>query len=426
MLNRALNVWVFLSKRVACAAVGVLCCLFGIWNSARIGWARWLATVAAGPQQLAAAAESVRWSAADPVTHSTLAARFLDAGRIEEAISESERAVALRPEDYRLWLELGILRDRAGDTRGALAALTQAVRQAPYYSLTHSQLGGLLLKSGRREEGLRELYNAVQSDPATHLSIVDLVWRECDQQTEALRQVSPLETPGIRLALARFLLRRGRVAEAVALFDGADRVAGTDRSVFLEDLLAAKYFHEAYAVWAVGRMGENSGSDARTVITNGSFENKLGWEGAEFEWRFARAGHSIHFALDADRPRHGAKSLRIDFGGNIETSASILSQLVISEPRARYRLRFAARTKDLVTGGLPVVAIVDAAGGEQLLAESIPLRQEGDEWRDYQVTFETPAKCTAMRLILRRQHCAEEVCPIFGHLWLDAFVLESV
>ena len=93
-----------------------------------------------------------------------------------EAVNSLETATRLRYCDDYLWLELGNTREEIGETQGALAALDQAVRWAPYYAHTHWQRGNLLLRMGRTAEAFTELRQAAAINRGYQPNLIDLAW----------------------------------------------------------------------------------------------------------------------------------------------------------------------------------------------------------------------------------------------------------
>ena len=133
----------------------------------------------------------------------------------------------------------------------------------------------------------------------------------------------------------------------------------------------------------------------------------------------------MKLSLDADSPREGARSLKVEYAGNSEPSLAAVSRLVAVEPGARYRLTFSARTKEVVTGGPPVVSVVSAAKKGEALAETPPLPASTDGWQESALEFTSPPE-GAVRVALRRKPCASSPCPAFGGVWLDAFELRRL
>jgi len=104
----------------------------------------------------------------------------------------------------------------------------------------------------------------------------------------------------------------------------------------------------------------------------------------------------------------------------------LVSQLILVEPSSRYRLNFAARTQDVVTGGLPLAIVSDAAGDIQRLGESAPLRQDTTNWEVSSFDFRTESGTNAVTLSIQRKNCSTSPCPIFGSIWVDSFSIEDL
>ena len=143
------------------ASIGLIVCLLAIWTIGRAGLSRLLTeyvmrTSLMTPEDrinaTAIADAAVRLTPSDPAAHRARAVALMDAERFDEGVREYERAVALRPGHYVLWLELGRARDRADDQQGALAAFSEAVRLAPYYAQPRWQRGNVLFRMGQRED----------------------------------------------------------------------------------------------------------------------------------------------------------------------------------------------------------------------------------------------------------------------------------
>ena len=96
-------------------------------------------------------------------------------------------------------------------------------------------------------------------------------------------------------------------------------------------------------------------------------------------------------------------------------------KLIIVEPEKTYRLSFAVKTKDLVTGGPPYIAVRDATNN-QLLGKSENLLTPC--WFTLNIDFTTLPNSQATIIRLERNNC-DASCPIFGTLWLDQFRIEQ-
>ena len=345
------------------------------------------------------------------------------AGDAVGAARTYERAVALRPRDHVLWVELGKVREQAGDAEGALRALARAAELAPHYSQPRWQLGNALLRAGRGEEAQVELRLAAESDASLYPNFLQIVWHTAGKDAKAFARAAQPRTPEQTLAVARFLISSGAAGEGMRMLrESGAGIPEEARRALLANLLAADDFKDAYEFWSAGR-GAGGG---RGILTDGGFEESARTDDEGFGWRFAREQAALKFSLDADAPREGARSLRVEFAGSSDPATAAVSQLVLVEPGARYRLKFSARARDLVTGGLPFVEVTSAAKGAGGLASSPPFTPKGGDWQDYAVEFAAPAGSEAVRLSLKRQPCPGSPCPAFGSVWLDSFELKKL
>ena len=365
--------------RIGISLLGIALCLFLIQASARFGFSRLLTRYALITHSAPVAEAAVRINPSDPDAHRALAAAYNSEQRQAEAAQSLESAVALRYRDDYLWIELGNTREDLGDTNGALAALEEAVRWAPYYAHTHWQRGNLLLRMNRPNEAFADLRQAATANPKYFPNLVDLAWG----------------------------ISKGDLKTAQSLINVSN---DTERLAFIR-YLAGKSFRDAYIL---------AHGSATTAFLNGGFEEPLTLNDVIFGWVIAPEQRR-HLAVDPTEKSEGTKSLQITFDGNWTPGTPLLSQTIVVGPEQAYRISFAARAKDLVTGGLPFVTVRDAANN-QLLGKSENL--SATTWHTLNIDFTTLPNSQAAVVRLERNNC-EASCPIFGTLWLDRFQIEQ-
>ncbi|MDQ3687535.1 MAG: tetratricopeptide repeat protein [Acidobacteriota bacterium] len=376
--------------------------------------------------RLALADKAVRLSPSDPEAHHARAVVLSEMGLFGEAVKEFERAVSLRPRDYTLWLKLGFARDQNADHEGASSAFREAVSRAPYYAQPRWHLGEFLLRAGRQEEAFAELRRATGSDPALLPAMIDLAWRTHGGDARRVQQAIQPRTAHARLALGSFFVKHDNAAAAVDLFHTSTSVPDQDMHALLTGLLAAREFGESYRLWAVGRDASgDTRSASGAVITDGGFENPIVRDDPGFGWRLASDEKAVYASLDTSEPHAGTRSLRLDCRGDFDSSTALLSQLVLVEPKARYQLRFAARTQEVVAGGLPMITVTDVSTNDSLLAQSKPLPGGTTGWQSYAVEFAASETTNVVLVAVRRETCADAPCPIFGRIWFDEFSLQK-
>jgi tetratricopeptide (TPR) repeat protein len=404
--------------RIALSILAIVFCLFLIQASARFGISRMFARYALATNSLDVADTAVRLTPSDPEAHRTRAAIFNRQQNPTEAAKSLEQAVALRYRDDYLWIELGNTREELGDTEGALSALDQAVRWAPHYAHTHWQRGNLLLRTGRANDAFTELRAAAAANSRYAPNLIDLAWgisRNDIKTTEALLEI---KNDHQRLALIRYLARNGKGSEVLNQIRSLTTPLSTaDKNELVRLLFDSKAFNAAFALW---RPSEYSREPS---LVNGDFEQPLVFNNAGFDWIIAPQQKN-HFAIDVSEKSSGAKSLQINLDNSWLPGTPLLSQTFVVKPGKTYRLSFAVKAKDLVTGGPPVIVIADATNNQPLgKSENFPTATS--PWTKLNINFTTLPTSQAAVIRLQRNSCDSSPCPIFGTLWLDEFYVEE-
>jgi len=383
----------------------------------RIGFSRLLTRYAIGANSLAAADEAIQLTPGDPDAHRARAIVLNRLHRSTEAEASLETATKLRPLQAAQWLELGTTREELDDDEGALAAFDQAVRCAPYYGETHWQRGNLLLRLGRYDDAFADLRQAAASNGKFLPNVIDLAWgltKGDVAKTEALLQIS---NDHDRFEFARFLAGKGESQAVFAQTRLLNTPLSDENTQELTRLLVAqKDFNVAYHL---------AGSDSGERIVNGGFEEPLLLNNSGPGWVLAQSPGSTKLALDVSDKAGGARSLQVSFGGDWDASLRLLSQTIVVQRGQKYRLSFAVKTKELVTGGPPRIVLTDATK-DQILAQSEAFPQATNGWQEMKIEFTAPPTSEAVVVSLRRDNCPSAPCPIFGVAWLDEFALQKL
>ena len=134
-------------------------------------------------------------------------------------------------------------------------------------------------------------------------------------------------------------------------------------------------------------------------------------------WLINADQNKTKLAFDVSQKSEGEKSLQITFNGGHDPAIPLLSQLRIFYPERTYRVSLDVLTKDLATGGPPVITVTDATT-DQLLGKSEGF-PASDSWRTLNFEFTTLPTSEAVLIRLQRNNCESAPCPIFGVVWLD-------
>jgi hypothetical protein len=260
---------------------------------------------------------------------------------------------------------------------------------------------------------------AAASDPALLPSIIDLAWHLSNEDADYVKNAVQPNTVEAAIALSNYFRSHGKFAGAVQVIREAGPSANDYRQRLLAELISQKHFADAYQLWAT-RHATNA--DKTNPLFDPSFEETRDFTEAGFGWRTGKS-QRVSFTADSQTSAEGKASLKIEFNGESEPGLALLSQLAMVEPNTRYTLKFAGRSDQLVSGGLPAMRIVDA-DSNAVLGESV-LRQQTDGWLEYAIDFAVPDKASFIEIRLQRQICSTNPCPIFGTLWLDRFTLQK-
>ena len=390
------------------------------------GLSHLLVTYSLTAGNVAAAKKAIQLTPKDAEAHLATAAVLSLSGIPDQSVVELEQAVALRPSDYGLWSELGLLRDQLGDTPSALKAFDEAVARAPYYSQPRWNRGNALLRSQQYEAAFNDLNQAAQSNPELISSLLELAWGLSRGDVKLTEQLVQIKGDKMRIAFAKLLARHGKTQEAIAQFGGVGNVPETIRSELIDQLLAKGAFKDAFDVWRSTTGPKDNKEPAGPSIYDGGFERSLSLGEGGFGWRVPRDLQATSVSLDSSQPHSGSQSLRIEFSGNSNPGSLVISQLLLVEPAGHYRINFASRSQDVVTGGLPLLVVSDASGDLKRLGQSSPLAKGTSNWQSLGFEFTTPPATTAVVLSLQRENCTTSPCPIFGSVSLDSFSVEQL
>ena len=416
--------------RIGVSLIGIALCLFLIEASARFGFSRLLTRYALITHATSVGDAAVRVNPSDPDAQRARASAYNYEQRQTEAVTSLESAVALRYRDDYLWIELGNTREDLGDTNGALAALDQAVRWAPYYAHTHWQRGNLLLRMNRSNEAFADLRQAAAANQKYLPNLIDLAWGISKGDLKSTETLAAIDNDNKRLAFIRYLAGKGKGKETLDQIHLLTTPLPIEQNRDLARLLfAAKAFRESFLLShsspTTYRLSVNGGFETTAFwpwIENGGFEDALVLNDVTFGWIVAPE-HKNHLAIDVSEKIEGAKSLQITFDGNWASGTALLSQTLVLEPEMDYRISFAVKTKDVVTGGPPFIAVRDATNN-QLLGKSENFPTATSPWLTLSFEFTTQRNSQAAVVRLERNNC-DATCPIFGTLWLDQFQIEQ-
>lgn len=408
--------------RFVLSAVTVLALVWAVLYSGRIALSRIFVKYGTTVADISAIDTAIGLTPSDAEVHYAHGAISNYFQQPAEAVRQLELAVSLRPHDYYFWQELGMTREQLGDQNGALFALNEAVRLAPYYAQPRWQRGNFLYRKGDYDQAFADLRQAAASNPDFLPALIDLAWGTARKDARVTEQILQIQTNKGQFDLALFFAQHGKPDEAVAHFHAAGTISAQDRRDLVKELILSHSIGEAYDVWSNRAAGAPSSNGS---VFDGGFEGSLNRDEAGFGWRLAGVQPGLSLSLDGNQPQSGVRSLRVDFTGHAVPAAELISQLIPVEATVHYKLNFAARTHEIVTGG-PLLVVIKDANDRQILGRSTRLPADTNGWQMYRVEFATGSTSRAVVISLQREDCTSSPCPIFGSLNLDSFSLEKL
>lgn len=410
--------------KVVLAFLGIIVCLFVSYTNLKRGSGRVISETASSFSKalgndpaayLSLAQKAIDSAPNDPETHAAMAIVLERTGNDADAVAVYEKALSLRPRDYNLWMSLGRAREHAGEIEKAIIAFREAVNLAKPYARPKWMLGNTLLRAGQRDEALSELKKAMMRDPHLVKQVTPIAWSVFNQDTNSFLNYLNPRSYDEKLEVGKFLIEKGKNKEGLELLFASGEKGKMAREKLINEFLKENRFREAYEIWS---KENNEGQ----VISNGSFEKDIKLNEEMFGWRIAQKTEGINVNLETKSIQDGGRALFITYKGNYGSELPV-KQLVVIDPNTKYRLSFIIKTQEIVSSGMPFISVSDVMTNKEIASsKTFPANTIG--WEKFEFEFTSDSKTEAVFIALSRQSCAENPCPIFGKVWLDAFELK--
>lgn len=411
-----------MNKSVVVVILGAVVCALAAWQSARVGFARSHAIRALNWNDVAAAERAAQVLPGDAEVHAARGVVLQRTENYADACRELERAIQLRPRDYFLWTMLGVTRDLNDDPQGGLDALRESVRLAPFYAKPHWLIGNLLLRMGQVDEAFQHLRFAGERDATLLPNVIDLAWGMSKNDSSKTVQLVAPESDTAHLALAVYLAAHQQGEAALKQYRKIELPPTGGSDQLTEKLIQSRFFWEAHYVWARAHCATCQPAS----FANGSFEDDVDVGNRTFAWQISADVSGLTPSIDTAEHEDGTRSLRLDFHGNSNPQAALLSQIVTVGRGIQYRVSFHALTKSFVSAAAPVVRVIDASAEKVAPLGEAVLRSDRSGWQQYKIDFTAGPDARAIRIVVTRANCPEGSCPAFGTVWFDSFVLEQM
>lgn len=418
------NIGIKTNSQTALVIIGAVFCVVAVIFSVK-----WCLghTISVRAQQKEVADVSVDFAPDDPQTHYSSAvlheASFLPED-LAISTAEYEKAAALSPNNYLLWLSVGKARERNGDTEGAEKAYRKAVELAPNYVDTHWSLGNNLLRQGKAEDAYNEIRQSAIGSDKYVIPAIDTAWRIFNGDISLIKK-NIGDSPKLNAFLAAYLVSKERYNDS---FDIWNSLSQETKSVIYRDQSEEIYakFRDAgkygYASIVKTSLDGQDASQAFGKIINGGFENnvkqqKLGF----FDWQISEGPQPL-IGYD-DKIKHGGNfSMVLIFNSPDGQDFRPLSQAIAVQPGKSYQFEGFYKA-ELKTGGTLRWEILNVTD-KTVIAATDAVSTNAD-WTKFGLTFKVPENVEAVVLNLARIKCASTICPITGKVWFDDFLLQD-
>ncbi len=213
----------------------------------------WQEKPGAGAGALRAGGVARARRSADPLRQGAGASRLaFFTGRVEEALTAAEQAIAVAPNLGEAHLALGAALLQKGEWKPAVRELRSAIGRAPSLADAHSAVGRVLLEVGDLDEAIRRIETALALDPRTPLAFASLArchalrrsWSHVDEALEKTRH-SKKDVTYWTIRARLLLWKRDPAAAEIALSELLACGANIPMARLLYEVVARKRLPDA-------------------------------------------------------------------------------------------------------------------------------------------------------------------------------------
>jgi tetratricopeptide (TPR) repeat protein len=178
------------------------------------------------------------------MAHNNLSTVLFAKGDIDGAMAHSEKALAIRPNDYEPHLSLGDALVRKHQFEEAIAHFQEVLKLKPGYAETHTHLGSAYLVQRKPAEAIAEFEKTLALAPNSLYASNDLAWllATCPdvslrngpravQLAEKANHLAGGENASVLRTLAAAYAQSGQVARAIETAQRATQLADNDEAL---------------------------------------------------------------------------------------------------------------------------------------------------------------------------------------------------
>ena len=270
------------------------------------------------------------------------------------AVSYYRKAVADDPRSADDWLNLANAYEVVGDVAKASSAYKVAQSDYPISADVAWKYGNFLLRQGQTREGLRQIRDAVVTDPKLIPLAISQMWTFDHDANVILSDILPPDPAAYFQALDFFSANQNTDAAMIAW----GRIIALPRRhpldlkqsfPFLDSLIAQGDTADIRRIWRQALSAADWDSEPPTddsLVWNGSFESPIVDGG--LDWRVDQIP-GAYISVDSNTAHSGTHSLRVDFSGGMNLDFYHVHQFVPVQPSTAYVFQAFLRTEAIST-----------------------------------------------------------------------------
>ncbi len=406
------------AQRILLIGIGLLCLVFLVFVT------KWFFgnSISRRVFQQDVAQFAVSLAPSDPQTHYTSGVLYEQSFQSEDlpkALAEYEKAVALSPNNYLLWVAYGKAKERNGDSSGAEKALLKALDLAPNYSEVHWIYGNILLRQGKTSDAFSAIRKAVEGDSKYANPAASIAWDIYEGDIDEVKNAIG-DSVSVKSSLAILLSGQGSHEKAFEIWqtiseEDRKTTFRSDSEKLLNQLIGKKKYRSAVKVKS-DLNGDNSKKISIGRVTNGGFEEAISAEKASiFEWRIAKGRHP-KIGVSIEQKRQGEKSLALIFNSASGNGFRSITQSIAVEGDAAYEFEVFYKSS-LEASASVKWEVLDVESGK-VLASTSSVKKTSD-WKTLNANFRTPVDANGIKVRLVQEKCASTDCSVKGTVWFD-------
>ncbi len=378
------------------------------------------------------ALEAIEWDARNPEYYRMLGRYYersvLD-GDAEKAVRFYKWAVERDPNQAQLWAELGGAYRAAGRPGDAREAYEQARELFPNSPSINWRLGNFYIQQGRVEEALAALRKALLGDPQLRLPAYELIWTAGVKRELILARMIPPDVD-IYFHYLNYLVRTDRLEAAVQVWERLlDLEQGFEPHAtfpYLDALIRGRRIDQLTEVWEAV-INRNASLFRRqpwdqNLILNGDFESQILNGG--LGWRI-RPAEGVVVKVDTLTFFDGTRSLKIQFGGELNLDYRHITHHVSVRPDTNYRFVAYTRARSITTDSGPRLELVDFYNRNEWFFHTGDIVGTSS-WTRHELEFTTGRDTKLLTLRVVRAPSQKFDNKIAGTLWVDRVSLTRI